>query len=819
MKKMMARLLVSRSAGSSVPLLLLALTGASCAPSSEGDNSGPDVIGSNDDDLIPVDTDVAMQNLGILAPTPRDNALRVQPPAPSCGNGELDDGEQCDDGGTESDDGCSSNCLIVEQGYDCPVAGAECQRAELCGDALLTIGQEGCDDGNDAGGDGCSSACQLEANYLCPQPGDPCISQVVCGDGLIAGDETCDDTNTTAGDGCSDSCLLEEGYACPIRGALCVSVCGDGLLRGLEQCDDGNVDPEDGCDTTCGRETGFACGTPGAACALTTCGDRIVEGDETCDDGPNDVPFDSCFQCVQEPACDGGECEAVCGDGLRFDSEGCDDGNDINGDGCSSRCTVEAGFRCSDSGGDGAGGDTFVLPVIYRDFIGLNTTDDGVEAAAEIDRVAARAAASVEQHPDFNTFAGTGILGAVGQQLGDNGKPVFACEGAGVNPLCATNFSTEDNFNQWYRDTVLVNQPIVDALTLDSQNDGSFLFDSAEISAPDNADGQFNPLLGVGWTVPQEVGNLDPTIYEGEEFCAVDQIPTPDIPTGGTPRNMSFTTESRFVFEYQGGESFAFSGDDDVWVYVNGQLVVDLGGLHEVADGEFTLSAVAATQGRATVTRTGPQDSELTTLVAEQIETDMVLGEVYEVALFHAERAECGSNFKLTLAGFDKPKSTCIEVCGDGVVTRSESCDDGDATLGGNNGAGYGFCNENCTPGPRCGDNVVEEGEEACDNGFNIDRYAANSDSDACGPGCTLPSFCGDGVVDSVFTEECDDGPASDDSAGNNGSYNGCTPECKLGPRCGDGEVNGEEECDDQNRTNGDGCNVSCEIERVVVPA
>lgn len=76
----------------------------------------------------------------------------------------------------------------------------------------------------------------------------------------------------------------------------------------------------------------------------------------------------------------------------------------------------------------------------------------------------------------------------------------------------------------------------------------------------------------------------------------------------------------------------------------------------------------------------------------------------------------------------------------------------------------------------------------------------------ACSPGCVLPPLCGDGLIDASFGEECDDGV-------NDGSYGGCTSSCKLGPRCGDNAVQAEEECDDGNRTNGDGCNVNCKEE------
>ena len=40
------------------------------------------------------------------------------------------------------------------------------------------------------------------------------------------------------------------------------------------------------------------------------------------------------------------KCDEICGDGLLFELD-CDDGNSIDGDGCSSSCSVEIGFNCS----------------------------------------------------------------------------------------------------------------------------------------------------------------------------------------------------------------------------------------------------------------------------------------------------------------------------------------------------------------------------------------------------------------------------------------------------------------------------------------
>ncbi|MCA9564029.1 MAG: DUF4215 domain-containing protein, partial [Myxococcales bacterium] len=99
-----------------------------------------------------------------------------------CGDSTIVAPETCDDGNTDSNDGCSGAC-----------------QTEDCGDGFVqSFLGETCDDGNTTGGDGCSATCLIESGG-----GD------VCGDGSRTGAEECDDGNVADGDGCSATCTVD----------------------------------------------------------------------------------------------------------------------------------------------------------------------------------------------------------------------------------------------------------------------------------------------------------------------------------------------------------------------------------------------------------------------------------------------------------------------------------------------------------------------------------------------------------------------------------------------------------------------------------
>ncbi|MCC7111622.1 MAG: DUF4215 domain-containing protein [Deltaproteobacteria bacterium] len=296
-----------------------------------------------------------------------------------CGDGARTPSERCDDGNSRNGDGCSPAC-VDEPGFIC-YEGSTCYPTN-CGDLYVEMDYvtrtgESCDDGNRVSGAGCSPLCEAEPGYYCDPWGGGCFA-TDCGDGIIQGDiyyglgETCDDQNDVAGDGC-DGCVAEPGYIC--WNGPCHQVdCGDGVIDadgvlGMEQCDDGNQTDNDGCDERCQLEPGFDCYSrpPGEPCVEIVCGDGVVSYDqfgvyEMCDDG-NNLDGDGCSStCTYiEP---GWLCPTAgelchlpeCGNGYRdvdpFGSvlEACDDGNESSGDGCSASCQIETGFECLEEG-------------------------------------------------------------------------------------------------------------------------------------------------------------------------------------------------------------------------------------------------------------------------------------------------------------------------------------------------------------------------------------------------------------------------------------------------------------------------------------
>ena len=204
-----------------------------------------------------------------------------------------------------------------------------------------------------------------------PSDGSTCTEQ--CGDGVNWAEGTsCDDGNKRNGDGCSSTCSIETGFECDFTtyetADVCYEICGDGLDYGKYACDDGNTAEYDGCNTDCEILEGWYCygGTKTSPDTCDEiCGDGINYGsfDNECDDGNTDDNDGCSSDCTVESGyeCSNGDrgyefsdsCNEICGDGIRITSTiECDDGNTADGDGCDSSCYIEIGFTCYDGSAD-----------------------------------------------------------------------------------------------------------------------------------------------------------------------------------------------------------------------------------------------------------------------------------------------------------------------------------------------------------------------------------------------------------------------------------------------------------------------------------
>lgn len=185
--------------------------------------------------------------------------------------------------------------------------------------------------------------------------------------------------------------------------------------------------------------------------------------------------------------------------------------------------------------------------------------------------------------PVFQASNGTGKRAIV------NG--VIACnpwhEQTNPQPADIQEISSEATFNEWYSNVEGTNMTFshtVQLAPLDG-NDKVYYFDSSE-------SGNFFPADGLGFN----------EVTDGH--------------------NYHFTTEAHVRFVYQAGDKFTFSGDDDMWIFINGKLALDLGGLHNPLSATIDFDAQAADLG-------------------------ITPGKAYNMDIFHAERHTSDSNYRV----------------------------------------------------------------------------------------------------------------------------------------------------------------------------
>ena len=225
-------------------------------------------------------------------------------------------------------------------------------------------------------------------------------------------------------------------------------------------------------------------------------------------------------------------------------------------------------------------------------------------------------------HPDFQRYSGTTTVGLAAEYLGDQGVPVAAslrgmtinseyrdAQNRPINPALynqslgdqmgalaaggtGNGLTSAESFSQWFRDVPGVNvSKSIPLLLVRQPGTNRYVFDSA-VHEPYKSIGGFFPINN------DLYGNF-----------------------ASSGHNFHFTTEVRtqFIYKRGTGQAFTFTGDDDVWVYIGGRLVIDLGGLHSRKEQFIDLDRLDWLQD----------------------------GQRYPLDIFHAERRTTQSNFRI----------------------------------------------------------------------------------------------------------------------------------------------------------------------------
>ena len=202
----------------------------------------------------------------------------------------------------------------------------------------------------------------------------------------------------------------------------------------------------------------------------------------------------------------------------------------------------------------------------------------------------------------------------------DNRGPVFLRDKVpDPNILCFSDGGSR--FGDWFNDKKGTNRPFLTTLTFNSIGGGVYQY----------INNSFFPLDNNATPKPTPV------------FAAPDNVTYGHVnnkdPWGGdaSQHNFGFTMEFHANFTYLKGtrQEFSFSGDDDVWVFINGKLVIDLGGLHSAGAASINLDTAASLA--------------------------LVNNESYKLDFFFAERHTDASNCRITTSlqlTSDPPKVT-----------------------------------------------------------------------------------------------------------------------------------------------------------------
>lgn len=290
-----------------------------------------------------------------------------------------------------------------------------------------------------------------------------------------------------------------------------------------------------------------------AADLVHACGNACGEGTQVCRDGvwqPCVVPSTSrdCSNAcgTGEQTCRDGKWDAcsVPASSKRACSDTCGAGEQICRDGKWGTCSVPVATQaCSSSCGPGK-----------------RTCQNGVWSDCDAPLPGkARLLATIRDfratHPDMESpgLGDRSEPGLVKPLLGEDDTPVYARSGG------TGTVTGPETFAQWYHDVPGVNLTLPYEIPMEASTSRKGIYEFNSLN--------FFPIDGGGFGNEDELHNFD------------------------------FTLATKFTFLYKGGEMFRFDGDDDLWVFINRHLAIDLGGLHQMKSAEVNLDERAAELG------------------------------------------------------------------------------------------------------------------------------------------------------------------------------------------------------------------------------
>jgi fibro-slime domain-containing protein len=224
-------------------------------------------------------------------------------------------------------------------------------------------------------------------------------------------------------------------------------------------------------------------------------------------------------------------------------------------------------------------------------------------------------------HQDFEQFNTGHRVGLVASELGPDGRPVLAstsgktvktqfrdAQGRNINPSLYDSsrgdvagslgtgtmaIKSAETFSQWYRDVPGVNLAMPHSIVLVwNAASQTYVFHEHDDNNTGVREGFF-PADG------ELYNDADPTYDHNYHF--------------------TYELQTQFRYERGSGQVFTFFGDDDVWVFIDGKLVIDLGGVHGAVNQTIDLDRLDWLQD----------------------------GEIHRLSFFFAERHLTRSNFRV----------------------------------------------------------------------------------------------------------------------------------------------------------------------------